>query len=189
MAQRTLVTGASGYLGGRLLEFGCVAVPRGQYGQCAGQVVIHCAAVVPKTDAEANDTDDARVSVQLVRDLIAARPRRIVFPSTRTGGGAYLDGKREAERLLLESGIPARVIRLPGLFGPPRAAGLVFNVIRALQRGESFTPEKPLREWTGMHVQRAAMLCLAASAVETTGMAEAHDDQLEELLAWVRQSS
>jgi nucleoside-diphosphate-sugar epimerase len=152
-------------------------------------VVIHCAAVVPKTDIEAEDAGSAASSVGLVRRLIAHAPARIMFPSTRTGGGAYLHGKRRAERLLLDSGVPVRVLRFPGLFGPPRQNGLVYTVIRALQQGEPFTPSRPLHDWTGMRVTAAADACWRAAHSDETGVEDVADHPLEDILAWVRSSS
>lgn len=184
------VTGASGYLGShimRILGGEGRAVPRDGYSQCRGKRVIHCAAVVPQNELDAEDGWSARVSLQLVDAILDHRPDFLVYVSTRAFGSAYAEGKREGERRVQESGIPHHIVRFPGLFGPPRKEGLAYNAARAILLGDVFIPNHhPLPYWTGMHVNEAAHLCVELARKEQPGMTTASNPALEEFLDWVR---
>lgn len=184
---RVFVTGASGYLGGhimRLLGDRGVAVPRNQYAMCRGQTVIHCAAVVPKTEQEAEDWGAAGFSVGLVDHLLRTSPAFVVFASTRETLGAYAEGKRKAEALLRHT--PATVIRFPGLFGPPKNRGLLYTAARAILAGQRFTPDHPLPDWTAMPVTEAAQLCVELADRKEPGLTVARNAAIEAFLGWVR---
>ena len=199
-----VVTGAAGYLGGRVLDrLRAAGVPARGLGRRSGpgitacdltddsaartiagldpRAVVHCAAIVPADAAGYADEDAARLSLAMLESVIAARPRHLVFASSMTvygaapptpageddappPGGGYAGGKRRAElRLLAEKDLAVTVLRLPGLFGPPRQGGLLYNVARALARGEAprLTEHPPL--WAALHVDDAAGMIVKAA--------------------------
>lgn len=199
-----LVTGADGYLGGRvLLELraqgvdvvGVGSSSRGKGGcdltnlrqveallrRTAAKVVVHCAARVPKSDGEYADQVAANDSRLMVENLLEAGRSHIVFPSSMTVYTAdtplpvrehdaapappgYAGGKKAAEDLLLAAhGTCATVLRLPGLFGPPRRSGMLYNAATAYAAGGE--PRLPAQAplWAGLHVDDAALLCARAA--------------------------
>ena len=144
--------------------------------------VIHCAARVPKSDVDYSDERAARDSLRMVENLISTRACHIVFPSSMTvyRPGAripvcedqaaddlagYAKGKRTAEEALLSApDIKATVLRFPGLFGPPRRGGFIYNA--ALAFASNRTPQLPAIAplWAAMHVDDAAQLCVRAAS-------------------------
>lgn len=103
----TLVTGASGYLGGRVLAMlqrnGVSALGVGRSVQCdvvcdllnrnatealvaqyPDSQIIHCAAAVPKSHAEYSDKKSAAESLEMVRNLVSVGPRHMIFTSSMT---------------------------------------------------------------------------------------------------------
>lgn len=177
-----LVTGGSGYLGQHVvavLEARGVAFRALRRRQGIGldlsqlndvtrlferqppwDAIIHCAAVVPKDAGAYSDRDAAWQSIVMMHHL-ASRLNRppIVFASSMTATeatSAYSWGKRMAEDVLQRWAIPGDVIvRLPGLFGFPRRAGLVFNMLTAALVGQVLDAT-PCEGWTAVSVQDAA---------------------------------
>ncbi len=197
-----LVTGASGYLGARVLaalrrrgrealgsgrggEPGCDLTDPQAVGQllasCGADTVVHCAASVPKDGPDYRDAEAAARNLQMVENLLAARPRQLVFTSSMTvypasaampvreadaaGPGPDYGGSKRAAELLIEQQprIRSTVLRLPGLFGAPRRGGLLFNAAAAFAAGRplELPPEMPL--WAAMHVDDAAEICARAA--------------------------
>jgi len=175
------VTGAgTGYLGNRvltLLRGEGRWLPRDRYHEAAGQTVIHCADVVPKTMGEA-ETMDLTASVCILRRLLEHKPAFVVFPSTLTGTGNYLLGKRVSERHLELGGVPYHVLRFPGLWGPPKARGVMFDLFK--------DGTLPPDGWTGMHVDDAAQRCITVALYGTQGVTDCHDARLDAWLDFVR---
>lgn len=200
-----LVTGANGYLGGQVLsmlrKYGANVLGVGrsercdlvcdlcdsaataaliaQYSDCR---IIHCAAVVPKSQAGYFDEEAAAKSLEMVRNLANARPRQVVFASSMTVypdgvlraregdavsiGKGYAASKLEAEGILQECfDTTATILRFPGLFGLPRKGGVLFNSALALARGDAPVLEESLPQWAAMHVEDAAELCIRATSV------------------------
>jgi len=143
-------------------------------------VVIHCAAMVPRAGAGYGDDAAAAASVAMLRGLIEHGCPRIVFASSMTVYGvpgeapvreedagppfsAYARGKWQAEQLLLERGVAGDVaLRLPGLFGPTRRAGLLYNAARAFLTRRDFKVDPAAGGWAAMAVDDAGEYLLRA---------------------------
>ena len=153
-----------------LLDAGRV---RKTVGRTGAAVVVHCAAAVPKTAVAYDDAEAGSDSVRMVRNLLDAGVENMVFVSSMTvyapGDGApvredetapqsaYGLAKMEAEGLLIAAPhCSAAILRLPGLFGPPRRNGLVYALCDAVLKGRQPTlPAQPMM-WAAMHVDDAA---------------------------------
>jgi nucleoside-diphosphate-sugar epimerase len=203
-----LVTGASGYLGQRVLarmhagRWDCVPVSRdGRVGQpCdltdAGavrtllartrpSVVIHCAAIVPKSQTDYHDTAAAGRSVTMCQTLAQHADCRLVLASSMTvypAGGdgpvaesaarlpapGYARGKWEAEQAVFDRRRAGDVaVRLPGLFGLPRRSGVLFNAAMAFLARRPFAVVTTGEPWAAMTVDDAAE-CLVRAATQST---------------------
>lgn len=143
-------------------------------------VFVHCAAVVPSNAQDYADAAAAEESLTMVRNLSDARPRRTVFLSSmtvyRTGIGCareedahdpesgYAWGKLQAEQLLLDR-LPGRtnILRIPGLFGPPRRDGLLYRVARSFATNHTPDIAETLPQWAAVHVEDAAEICVRAA--------------------------
>lgn len=161
-----------------LLDAGAVSALIGAY---PGSPVIHCAAVVPRALGDYASEEAASQSVAMVENLVATGAGPIVFASSMTvypaGTSAareedaavsegYGGGKLRAEAVL--RGVPDRrdvILRFPGLFGPPRANGLLFHAAVALSKGCAPFLAPVLPQWAAMHVDDAADLCVRALGV------------------------
>jgi len=136
--------------------------------------IIHCAAHVPNSAETYNDNISADISMQMLGVILENSSCPVVFVSSMTVYGkegnnpvseqdagdpisAYGKGKLQAESLLKADGRPSLAVRIPGLFGPARKYGLVYNLIYALKYGYSL-PQLPDIEilWAAMHVEDAA---------------------------------
>jgi nucleoside-diphosphate-sugar epimerase len=132
--------------------------------------IVHCAAQVPKRFEDYQKISSADANLTMLENLLAASDCPMVFVSSMTvyGSGslshiveqnaghpssAYGISKWQGEQLLKNDGRPAMVVRLPGLFGPTRRDGLVYNVINALRHDGSLPvlPQAPV-VWAAMHV-------------------------------------
>ena len=141
--------------------------------QIGPDVIVHCAANVPKRFEEYDDDSNAQASLQMLVAILAASTCPIVFISSMTVYGIQLDrpvseqdagnpasaygrAKWVGEQRLLADGRPALIVRIPGLFSPWRRDGLVYNVIRAAKLGRP--PRLPMDSilWAAMHVDDAA---------------------------------
>lgn len=136
--------------------------------------IIHCAAHVPESSVEYNNCNRANESLRMLENLLLTCACPVVFTSSMTvygplherpvqeedGGqpqSAYGEGKWQAELLLRTHERPTLAIRIPGLFGPARRSGLIYNVLHALKQGAA-VPKMPdaLVLWSAMHVSDAA---------------------------------
>lgn len=187
------LTGASGYLGQHIMRLGnggVVAVPRGKLNLLAGQVVIHAAWPTPKTDAEAMDEAAHRAGFNYTVSVATRRPRFLVLIGTRSEMPShYRHYKVEAERCPQVAMVDRHVVRLPGLYGPPRRSGLMYEMFRAALAGRPFTPDHSLPTWTAMRVERAAQFCLNLAQAALPGFTIARDPEFEQWLTFCRASS
>ncbi|WP_368416825.1 NAD-dependent epimerase/dehydratase family protein [Falsiroseomonas sp.] len=171
-------------------------------------VVVHCAA------ARVGSYDDAAAathSVEMTCLLVGAGVERLVHISSMTvyapnqpmpaqeamadPQSAYGQGKREAEQVLeAASGVAATILRLPGLFGPPRRGGLVHQLCLAAALGTvPSLPASPVM-WAAMHVADAAAVVARAAldpAERTTTLNVGYPGQysIDRLVALVAQES
>ena len=155
-----LVTGASGYLGHYMLRWliaeGMPFVATSRSGDvgvrwdllrepppdrvAAIPVVLHLAAVVPKTMADYADETAAAQNVAMVQALLAY-PWRVVFASSHVAAHpttAYARSKAASEHLVAEAG--GVIVRLPGLFGLPRRSGVIYEAAKRGVIPDSFGP-------------------------------------------------
>lgn len=192
-----LVTGASGYLGARVLAIlGTSGIDAVGTSRSAGhglmecdlcddsavarlmdmvrpRSVIHCAARVPRDAAGYADPVLASANSRMLDGLLENRPRRFVFPSSMTvyphgiglarerdalaTGPGYASAKLSMEsRLLEDRSMDVAILRLPGLFGPPRRGGVLFNAAIAFARNADFQLRQPVPQWSGLHIDDAA---------------------------------
>lgn len=199
-----LLTGASGYLGGQVLAAhaarGLPCVPTSRSGRVGvacdlteavsvrallakvqPTVIVHCAALVPRTAGAYADADAARDSIAMTSVLAQNASCRIVLMSSMTvygpqtpipavedvavaPEGAYARGKLEAERVLwrrCHSGDVA--LRLPGLFGATRRSGVLYNAACRLLLASSFELNAQPGFWSAMAVQDAAEYAVRAA--------------------------
>lgn len=201
-----LVTGAAGYLGGHVLanlkekRIPCVATSRnGSAGvacdladigavrilldRITPSVIIHCAAVVPKSTSAYDDAQAAEASVAMVKIIAESAACPVVFASSMTVYAGvkdfpvheddvqplvtgYAHGKWLAEQVLFARNFPGDVaLRLPGLFGLPRRSGLLYNAAKSFLDHGKFEPTVSPDIWAALAVQDAAeYLVMAAMA-------------------------
>ncbi len=141
--------------------------------------VIHCAAVVPRNAAGYADIDNARDNLRMVENLLGADTEHIVFVSSMTvypdrievareenaaaEGAGYAASKLRAEELLIaNTAAVATILRLPGLFGPPRQGGVLFNAAYSFACGRIPHLDSDLPRWSALHVDDAAALLVRA---------------------------
>lgn len=195
---RVLVTGAQGYLGCQLVdillknhEFCVIATGRTaaqnivpcdllkksevQYliGEALPDLIIHCAAHVPKRLEEYNNKNTFEINIDMMHNILDFSECPLFFVSSMTVYGkptgktvkesdpkaplsAYGESKLICEKMIEMSERSGFAIRLPGLFGLPRKSGIVYNVLAALKAGGTVhLPEKPF-PWSSMAVHDAA---------------------------------
>lgn len=152
--------------------------------QVAPDRIVHCAAHVPMKLEEYQDDSSAQVSLHMLDSLLLASACPVVYISSMTVYGtqrdrpnaeqdagdptsAYGSGKWQGEQHLMDDGRPALAVRIPGLFGPSRCDGLVYNVMYAAKQG--LTPALPASPilWAAMHVDDAveSIVKLAVSPI------------------------
>jgi nucleoside-diphosphate-sugar epimerase len=196
-----LVTGAAGYLGQHVLD---VLGTRGVSAACASRrmgemydltfedragwlmgtvepsVVIHCAAIVPKTPDGYDDERAADQSLLMLESVAMHAECPIVLASSMTAENpttAYARAKRAAEQYLLRRHLHHAgdvVVRLPGLYGPPRQSGAIYEAEQAIARGEQ--PVLPEPDWAVAHVRDAAehLVAVALGEPHTLKQSTAH---------------
>jgi len=135
--------------------------------------IVHCAAYGPKNSGEYNDSNSMQASLRMLDLVLASSVCPVVYISSMTVYGtehknpvvegdagdatsAYALGKWQGEKLLDADGRSCFAVRIPGLFGPVRHDGLVFNMVYAAKYGQM--PRLPSTSllWAAMHVDDAA---------------------------------
>jgi nucleoside-diphosphate-sugar epimerase len=147
----------------------------------APDCIVHCAACVPKNSDEYESGPKVISNLDMLNAILLASSCPIVFMSSMTVYGterrrpvveedagdptsAYGSGKWQAEQTLKAASRSSLAIRIPGLFGPSRRDGLVYNLLHAAKYKHSIRlPEEPLL-WAGMHVDDASA-CVAKVAL------------------------
>ena len=192
-----LVTGASGFLGTRLLSelsngsdtiygvssyggettAGCnlniIDSVKALIDDVEPDCIIHCAASVPKKEADYQDDLGGKSNVLMTQNILEASFCPIIYISSMTVYGScrngpvseteicgpmsqYAQSKLDCEHLIKISGRSGFAVRIPGLFGLPRESGLVYNLILSARTGRDISlPQTPL-SWSGIHVVDAA---------------------------------
>lgn len=154
--------------------------------------ILHCAAHVPKTHEEYQDSSSAHASQRMLETVLAKsncpvvlissvtiygkeRNRPIVEQDAGDPTSAYGRGKWQAELCLKADGRHALVIRLPGLFGPARRDGLVYNLVYSLKHGLHVPrlPEAGIL-WAAIHVEDAAESIVKLVRAPITGFNAIH---------------
>lgn len=143
-------------------------------------LVVHCAAFVPKTDKEyESETSSLRNKIML-KNILKATTVPIIYISSMTVYGpskniirceidagkpesSYGASKYEGELLLKEDGRDALSIRIPGLFGKERDGGIVVNTIKSLCNNEQPNLPKSPVLWATMDVEDAAKIIAEAA--------------------------
>ena len=143
--------------------------------------IIHCAAMVPTSASAYDDNKTAESSVAMVKVLLANARCRVVLASSMTVYGeavdfpvdeegvnppvaGYAGGKWMAEQVLFARHFPDDVaLRLPGLFGPPRRTGLLYNAARSFLTRGKFELTAPAELWAAMAVDDAAEYLVRAA--------------------------
>jgi nucleoside-diphosphate-sugar epimerase len=154
-----------------LSDSGAVAAALGS----TWDAVVHCAAEVPSHAGGYGDQEAARRSERMVHALLAVLPSGtpLIHVSSMTVYGqptnlpwreqdagepesAYGRSKLQVEAVLRAGQCTTVALRLPGLFGGPRTAGLGFNLVQSLNSGRQPTlPPVPV-VWAAVHVEDAA---------------------------------
>jgi nucleoside-diphosphate-sugar epimerase len=147
-------------------------------------VIIHCAAIVPTSQTDYQDSAAAARSVAMCQTLAQHADCRLVLASSMTvysAGGAgpvpesaarlpapgYARGKWEAEQAVFARQRAGDVaVRLPGLFGLPRRSGLLFNATVAFLARRPFAVVTTGEPWAAMAVDDAAE-CLVRAATQS----------------------
>lgn len=157
--------------------------------------IIHCAAVVPKTALDYENKENAKRNLRMLESVLQGSNCPVALVSSMTvypkdvgqpvreeeaDSGSpsceYGKGKFQAEQRLRNDGRPGLAIRIPGLFGPDRRSGIVYNLINAIKTGEKpVLPKKPM-VWAGMDVSDAAkwivkLICCECKEYESVNLA------------------
>lgn len=156
-------------------------------------LVVHCAAEVPKAAEGYTDSAAAERNLAMCRALHRAMPAHTAVlnissmavygapesvPWTEAMSGrpdsAYGQGKWHCEVHWQACRRTTLSLRLPGLFGPARRGGVVFNAVQALRQGTLPPLPTAAVAWAAVHVDDAAQavttLCAHLNSQLTPGV-------------------
>ncbi|WP_160116173.1 NAD-dependent epimerase/dehydratase family protein [Legionella busanensis] len=195
--QTVLITGAHGYLGHHLVtkfkqnnvqvievlrtpdgnKLGCDLTDKSSvlrtFSKLKPDIIIHCAAFVPKSLSEYNNTRLSLLNSEMLKNILNASNCPIIYISSMTVYGPstnilrkesdagkpqseYGKSKYLGECILKESKRDSIAIRIPGLFGGNRTDGLIANLLKSLMQGKPPNlPQSPLL-WAGIDIEDAA---------------------------------
>lgn len=148
-------------------------------------IIIHAAAIVPKSLVDYNNQDVQTQNLQMIDNLCSDFTGKFIFCSSMTvysedlpmpvdetiqsgnNLSAYGYGKVQAEEKIRSyKNIDFLILRLTGLFGESRKAGLIYNMIQFYKNEEPLSlPEKPLM-WAASNVKKVAEIIYELSLIE-----------------------
>ena len=131
--------------------------------------IIHCAAQVPRNLDEFQDVSIASSNIAMMNNILRATTCPVIYVSSMTVYGEapnspvnerakctptteYAASKLSCEWLMENLSRRGLAIRIPGLFGYPRRAGLVHNLISAAVTQTELTLPQNRLQWSGCHV-------------------------------------
>lgn len=208
---KIVVTGANGYLGQTVVKilgknhlqvkevvrnptpgkFSCDLLEKRAVLELAQKlvdpdVIINCAACVPKSFEEYQNVNFLSRNTTIIENIILAFDCPIVHISSMTVYGessqvvrlesdagnpqsSYGKSKYECEEILKRSGRTSLALRIPGLFGGNRNTGLVLNTLKSILFGDQLKlPENPLL-WAAMDVGDAASCIVKLTISQYSG--------------------
>lgn len=178
-----LLTGASGYVGSHVRA---ILKQRSILAECSTddmrwastvekllldskpQVVIHCAAIVPKCLDDYADKAACENNQAMVSHLLRYAECPVVFASSQVAAdpqsSRYALGKWICERWIqMRERKHDAILRLPGLFGLPRRSGVIYESAVKGEIRDSYGPHP------AMHVQDAAEYLVRAATIPSDG--------------------
>lgn len=136
-------------------------------------LVLHCAAIVPKTIEQYNDLSAYEPNMKMVENLTKSKCLPFVFVSSMTVYGvgdekiyseskecfpatAYAASKLQGEHYIENRCRDSISLRIPGLYSETRLGGLVSNVIMSILTDKKINLPSSALQWAAMHVEDAA---------------------------------
>jgi uncharacterized protein YbjT (DUF2867 family) len=147
------ITGASGQVGtllqDRLAAAGSATVPLNRdddwpAGIAGAEAIAHLAGTLQPKDGDSYEGANVRPTETVAAAAREAGVRRVVFLSyvgaAEGSANDYLRTKAEAERVLLDSGVPTTVFRCLHIYGPPAHPGPTADAFLAKERHSVAVP-------------------------------------------------
>ncbi|MEZ9645218.1 NAD-dependent epimerase/dehydratase family protein [Vibrio sp. 10N.261.52.C2] len=136
-------------------------------------LIIHCAAEVPKNIESYNDRSIYHTNTKMVANLSIDRTIPFVYISSMTVYGdckrilynesdecfpdsEYAISKLEGEDYIKEHCDTSIILRIPGLYSELKKSGLVHNIIMSILKEKKIELPKDKIQWAAMHVDDAA---------------------------------
>jgi uncharacterized protein YbjT (DUF2867 family) len=186
MAGPIAITGASGQVGAllqeRLAESQGRVVPLNRDGDWAtpirdAEVVVHLAGTLQPKGKDTYESANVATTEVVAAAARGSSVRRIVFLSyvgaAADSPNAYLRAKAEAEKTLIDSGVPTIIFRCLHIYGPPERPGPTAGAFLAKGRRSVPVPGTGRQRIAPLYVGDVASAVMAATRPETpTGIFE-----------------